>query len=174
MYSWLHADLELKEGGTAGHGIFATSAIPAGTRLVVFGGHVISLHDEERLPESISDYAHQIADDLVIGITRPEDVQVVDHINHSCNPNAGFKGQIFLVAMQDIAEGEEVTFDYAMVLAEAPGVEPYVLDCMCQKHDCRKKITDSDWRDKTLQSRYRGFFQYYIEEKIAKLDQQSV
>ena len=36
-----------------------------------------------------------------------------DMINHSCEPNCGLLGQMLLVAMRDIARGEELCFDYA-------------------------------------------------------------
>ncbi|HTQ89004.1 MAG TPA: SET domain-containing protein [Streptosporangiaceae bacterium] len=32
-------------------------------------------------------------------------------INHSCEPNVGFAGNIVLVAMRDISPGEELTTD---------------------------------------------------------------
>jgi hypothetical protein len=35
-------------------------------------------------------------------------------INHSCDPNVGFAGDIVLVAMRDIRQGEELTADYAL------------------------------------------------------------
>jgi len=35
-------------------------------------------------------------------------------INHSCEPNVGFAGNVVLVAMRDIEAGEELTTDYAM------------------------------------------------------------
>ena len=35
-------------------------------------------------------------------------------INHSCEPNVGFAGDIVLVAMRDISPGEELTTDYAL------------------------------------------------------------
>lgn len=37
-----------------------------------------------------------------------------DFINHSCSPNADMSGPITIVAMPDIAAGEEVCFDYPM------------------------------------------------------------
>lgn len=169
MYSWMNPKLELREGGISGMGIFAREALERDERLVVFGGKVMTLQEEQALPEHITDYAHQIDDDLVIGICREEDIQPVDHLNHSCMPNAGFKGQIKLVAMRSIAPDEEITFDYAMTLSEAEG-DDYSegIDCLCETTECRKKITDSDWRNSRLQQQYAGYFQQYIEEKIIR------
>lgn len=168
MYSWMNPKLELREGGISGMGIFAREVLGKDERLVVFGGKVMMLQEEQALPEHIADYAHQIDDDLVIGVWREEDIQPVDHLNHSCMPNAGFKGQIKLVAMRPIAPDEEITFDYAMTLTEAEGDEyGEGIECLCSTAECRKKITDSDWRNPELQERYAGYFQQYIEEKIA-------
>ncbi|GIT46042.1 MAG: hypothetical protein Ct9H300mP12_06270 [Acidimicrobiales bacterium] len=35
-------------------------------------------------------------------------------INHSCDANVGFRGQVLYVAMRDIAIDEELCHDYAM------------------------------------------------------------
>lgn len=169
MYSWMHSSLEVKANGTFGLGIFAVAPIPKGECLTIFGGYIISLKEEERLPEDIVDYGHQISDSHVIGINREKDIQPVDHYNHSCEPNAGFRGQIVLESMRPIEIGEQVTFDYAMTLAEAPGIKPYELDCQCGNRSCRGKVTDSDWRDPSLQEKYRGYFQQYISDKIQAL-----
>ncbi len=168
MYSWMNPLLEVRENGTFGLGIFATAPIEKGACLTIFGGYIMSLKEEERLPGDIVDYAHQITDAHVIGIKRIEDIQPVDHYNHSCEPNAGFKGQIVLEAMRAIAIDEQVTFDYAMTLAEAPGIEAYSLECQCGAESCRGTITDSDWRNPDLQAKYVGYFQQYIADKIEK------
>ncbi len=90
------------------------------------------------------------------------------NFNHSCNPNAGCKGTIFLIAMRNIRKDEEVTFDYAMDLHRTRGCKPHRLPCQCGEDNCRRVITDMDWRIPELQTRYRGYFQWYIEEAIAK------
>jgi uncharacterized protein len=35
-------------------------------------------------------------------------------INHSCEPNVGFAGNIVIVAMREVIAGEELTTDYAL------------------------------------------------------------
>lgn len=174
MYSWMHRDVEMRDGGTSGKGIFAIRHIPKGSLLVAFGGYVMTLQQEQGLPDEIGDHAHQIEDNLVIGVSRVEDKQSVDQINHSCEPNAGFKGQIFLESMRDISPDEEITFDYAMTLAEGGAMEPYKMTCLCGRKTCRGVITDSDWRILELQQRYEGYFQYYIQKKIDALKTQPI
>lgn len=114
-FSWNTPGLEVRDT-TKGDGLFTRSKIKKGDLVVVFGGYVMTLEEERNLPKGMQDYAHQIHEDLVIGVRNKKDIQLVDHINHSCDPNCGFDGQIFLVAMREISPDEEITFDYAMVL----------------------------------------------------------
>jgi hypothetical protein len=71
-------------------------------------------------------------------------------------------GQIVLVAMREIAPGEEICFDYAMT-------DSYPYDefaCRCGSTRCRKRVTAADWRRIDLQERYRGFFSPYLQKRI--------
>jgi enoyl-CoA hydratase/carnithine racemase len=56
-------------------------------------------------------------------------------INHSCDPNVGFRGQVVYVAMRDIAAGEELCHDYSMERSD-----DYTLDCHCGSPLCRGRI----------------------------------
>lgn len=120
-----------------------------------------------------ADYALQIAEDLVIGAANADEIEDVDLFNHSCEPNAGIRGQILLAAMRDIAAGEEITFDYATVLCRSPHEEsaedksrPYGFECKCGTPTCRGRITVDDWRIPDLQRKYAGWFSWYLQEKI--------
>ncbi|MCX5903887.1 MAG: SET domain-containing protein, partial [Proteobacteria bacterium] len=100
--------------------------------MAIFAGHVMKVEDEPEFSEGKKDFAVQIDEHFVIGTKHEGEIEDTDIFNHSCNPNAGFKGQIFLVAMRDIPAGEEVTFDYAMVLHEAAGMpQGYEFACLC-------------------------------------------
>ena len=107
----------------------------------------------------------------MIGILDKSELEEADYFNHSCSPNAGFKGQIFLVSMRNIEAGEEITFDYAMVLHSSSNTDPYKMICKCGAPNCRKIITDDDWMIPELQESYDGYFQWYLQEKINKLKQ---
>lgn len=117
----------------------------------------MNVHDEPP-----GDYALQIAEDLVIGLPNPTHDEPGEYFNHSCNPNAGFKGQICLVALRAIAAGEAVCFDYAMVLSKPDNR----FECRCGTPRCRGAVTGEDWKDPELQRRYTGFFSLYLQEKI--------
>lgn len=126
------------------------------------------------LAETLQGYPMQIEERFVLGSrnsTGPEDS---DHFNHSCEPNSGFRGQIFLVAMRDIEVGEEITFDYAMVVSEAPSCSVvFHMECQCGSALCRKQITESDWKLPRLRDLYNGYFSEYLQEKIDKEKRQT-
>jgi len=168
MFSWMNSKLEVRDTGKYGKGVFATENLQKNDILAMFGGYVMTLDEESLLPENIRDLGHQISDDFVIGINDVADLQSVDYFNHSCNPNAGINGQIFLVAMEDVIPDEQICFDYAMTVG---GDEPYSLECLCGSENCRRVISNTDWENPELQKKYRGYFQWYLQEKINKLQQ---
>jgi len=116
FHSWLNPKLESRTINHGYSGVFAKEPMQTGDRLAIFGGHVMRVTDEPKFEDDKGDFALQIDEQFVLGSAINVELEDADYFNHSCNPNAGFKGQIFLVAMGDIAAGEEVTFDYAMVL----------------------------------------------------------
>ena len=68
------------------------------------------------------------------------------------------------MALRDINSGEEITFDYATVVAEWVGMDP--ITCNCGATDCRKIILADDWQKLALQKKYAGYFSHYIQDKI--------
>lgn len=168
-FYWLNPKLEVKKTDKYekdGRGTFAKEDIKKGERLLVFGGYVMSLKDEAELPKSFNDNGAQITEDYSLCILDRDELGGINFFNHSCSPNAGFNGQIFLVAMDNIKKGEEVVFDYAMTLYHSENSTSYKMKCRCGSRACRGIITDDDWKIKELQKKYRGYFQYYLSEKI--------
>ncbi len=158
-FSWMHPALEVRDTAGKGRGVFARTNLPKGEKLCVLGGYVI------RVAEIEDDLGLQIDENFVLssgGGSHGHD----DYFNHSCEPNAGIKGQIILMAMRDIHAGEEVCFDYAMCLHAALDAPRYELSCQCGATLCRGVITEDDWQLPELQARYNGFFSWYIQEKI--------
>lgn len=101
----MNPKLEVRETGKHGKGLFTRDAILRDELLSVFGGYVITRQEEELLPADFNDTGIQISEDLVLTTKDRADLEAADYINHSCLPNAGFKGQIFMVAMKSIGEG---------------------------------------------------------------------
>lgn len=167
-FFWLNPNLEVREGGI-GKGTFAKKKVKKGDLLLVLSGYVMNLKEEQNLPGTLSDNGIQVSENFSIGVTSKKELGGINYFNHSCEPNAGIKGQIFLVAMKDIEQDTEVTFDYAMTLSRAKGVKSYKMKCSCGAKKCRGFITDTDWTNQSLQRKYKGFFQFYIQEKIDRL-----
>ncbi|MFA5830570.1 MAG: SET domain-containing protein [Candidatus Paceibacterota bacterium] len=166
--SWIHPSLEVRGSKTEGKGVFAKEDIKQGERLAIFGGTVLTIDEMNKLPEQNQSHLMQIEERFVFGTTssNPEDT---DYFNHNCNPNAGFHGQIFLVAMRDIAKDEEITFDYAMIISESVGVsipEDIDMDCHCGAPNCWKRFTENDWKIPELREKYQDYFSEYIKRKI--------
>jgi uncharacterized protein len=83
-------------------------------------------------------------------------------INHSCEPNVGFAGNIVLVAMRDVAAGEELTTDYALFDdADDP------MACNCGTPSCRGTISGRDWQLPELQRKYGSYFSTYLYRRFA-------
>ncbi|OGI42683.1 MAG: hypothetical protein A2150_03610 [Candidatus Muproteobacteria bacterium RBG_16_64_11] len=136
--------------------------------MAVFGGYVMRSDEEPSFGNDGADYALQIDDEFVIGAKHASDLDDAQYFNHSCDPNAGLQGQLGLVAMRDIVPNEEVCFDYAMVMADAPEQAPYEFSCRCGSGLCRGTITDRDWRRPELQRRYAGYFSWHVTGRIAR------
>src|SRR2546423_1930911 len=78
------------------------------------------------------------------------------YINHSCDPNAGLKDKIIVVAMRDIKKGEEITIDYSLTEAD-----PYwKMRCKCGSRNCRKVIRSIQFLPEEL---YRKYVPYVPE-----------
>ena len=166
--SWLNPNLENRNSDTQGWGIFAKADIRKDERLAIFGGKIMLIDEMYQIPENMQRYTMFV---LGPASTIPEDT---DFFNHSCDPNSGFRGQVFLVAMRDIRAGEEITFDYGMTVSVSVQSDMiFEMDCACGSHCCRKTITEQDWMLPELQVRYKGYFSQYIQDKIEKLNENS-
>ncbi|HRZ95621.1 MAG TPA: SET domain-containing protein [Candidatus Moranbacteria bacterium] len=175
VFSWTNPKLKVNETAKYGRGVFAKENIKKDELLVIFGGYAVHLEEFYKLSPKVMHYLSQISDDFVFGIKKISELEDACYFNHSCNPNAGYKGQIFLVAMRKIKKGEEITFDYAMELSSSKISNPKDVDrfdemkCNCGANNCRKIIRDDDWKIPKLQKKYDGYFQWYIQNKINEI-----
>ena len=164
-HSWLNPKLEVRTSPTHQNGVFTRETVSAGERLAILGGEVMFIDEINDLPERLQGYTMQIEERFVLGSRSVSDD--TDFFNHSCDPNAGFKGQIFLVAMRRILAAEEVTFDYAMVVSESVGSDiVFEMNCRCGAPTCRRVITEHDWKRVDLRKKYQGYFSEYLQERI--------
>jgi hypothetical protein len=146
----------------AGRGLMAAAPIDAGEVVAVKGGHLVTTAQLAALPEKLHNSDVQVTDELhLVALTNDEYEPVMLFVNHSCEPSIGFAGNIVLVAMRDVATGEELTTDYAM-FDDYDGQ----MACHCGTPSCRGVIDGHDWRRPELQQRYRGYFSSYLQRKI--------
>lgn len=83
------------------------------------------------------------------------------YINHSCNPSAGIRGSIEIVAMRDIKKGEEITFDYSTSESE----DGWTLVCQCGEENCRRLIESYELLPAELKLKYGDFTSEYLRTK---------
>ena len=141
----------------------AAEAIAGGEVVAVKGGHIVDGAAVAGLPEGIRDSAFPIAADLFLAaLTHDEYDGVMMLVNHSCDPNVGMGGNVLLVSMRDIAAGEELTTDCALFL-EDPG---FAMACRFGTAACRGVVTGTDWMRADLRARYRGWFSWWLQQKI--------
>ena len=167
--NWLNPKIEPKKSDKEGNGEFAIEEIKKGEILAIFGGHVITREERNNLPENIRYLSLGIDDEMFIGPKLIEELDDADWFNHSCDPNAGLKGQIILVAMRDIESGEEITFDYVISCSQK-GDKRVLFNCECGVENCRKEITNLDWKNPKLQQKYKGYFSYFVQRNIDELN----
>jgi hypothetical protein len=161
--SWISPKAEKgRPSGIAGRGLVAVAPFDAGEVVAVKGGHIRTTEELRTLPDRLQNSAIQITDDLhLVAVAEEEYEPVMLFLNHSCEPNVGFAGNVVLVTMREVAAGEELTTDYAL-FDDYEGA----MECTCGRPACRRRIDGRDWLRPDLQERYRGWFSWYLQRKI--------
>jgi uncharacterized protein len=146
-----------------GMGVYACAPIRRGEVVSMWGGRVIPVEEIYYYNEDLRRYLIQVEEGLFLTPSWP--TEPAEYFNHSCDPNTGLSGQSALVALRDIAAGEEVCFDYAM--SESHPL--FEFDCQCGTALCRGRMSAEDWRIRELQIRYAGYFSPYLQRRIDAL-----
>ena len=113
---------------SAGLGLFAGGPIPKGACIIEYVGRTLS---EEETTTSKSRYLFEISSKKTID-GKPK-MNKAGYINHSCRPNSEteiHKGRVFVLAIRNIKEGEELTYDYGKEYFDE-FIQP--LGCRCPK-----------------------------------------
>lgn len=127
---------EVRGSEIHGCGVYATEAIPAGTRIIEYVGELIDKEESERRAWKQHAHAEETGEAAVYIFTLNKRWDIDGNvpwntarlINHSCDPNceAWIEGRrIYIYALRDIAAGEELSFDYG-----------FDVDCY-EDHPCR-------------------------------------
>lgn len=167
MKTYRSAKIEIRDDTLAGRGVVALTEIARDEVVAIKAGNIITRAELAQATAAAGDMALQIEDDFYIAPRTADEVAEMSvFINHSCDPNVGFRGQVVYVAMRDIKAGEELCHDYAMERSD-----DYSLDCHCGSALCRGKVTGRDWELPELQQRYRNYFSIYLRKKFQESEQ---
>ena len=139
--------IQVRRSGVHGKGVFALQAIPAGTRLIEYVGDVITW------PEALRRHPHDPLQPNHTFYFHLDDKHVIDAnvggnasrwINHSCDPNCEAQetgGRVFIEALRDLHPGEELFYDYGLVIDEryTPKLKRDY-ECRCGAPNCRRTM----------------------------------
>jgi hypothetical protein len=160
-----YISVKCQKGGHSaieGGGLHAVADTEAGEVVAVKGGRIIDSATLVTEAEVIANSDVQITDQLYLAALSSDEYQAVMlYLNHSCEPNVGVAGNVVFVAMRDIAAGEEVTIDYAMIDDSQSS-----MTCHCGTASCRGTISGQDWKLPALQQLYGRYFSWYLQAKI--------
>jgi SET domain-containing protein len=136
--------IQARKSGIHGRGVFALEDIAAGETLIEYVGEIISWKEAlRRHPHDPNDPNHTFYFHI-------DDGRIIDAlyggnssrwINHSCDPNCEadeVEGRVFIKALRNIKAGEELNYDYGLVIDE-----PYTkklkaeYPCWCGSKNCR-------------------------------------
>jgi hypothetical protein len=116
--------IQVRRSGIHGKGVFALKPILKGESIIEYLGEVITWKQAQRQPPHNPDepnhtFLFHLDDRHVIDGTRGGNA--ARWINHACAPNCEAEdndGRIFIKALRNIRPGEELNFDYSLMIEE--------------------------------------------------------
>ena len=143
--------IQVRRSGVHGKGVFALTDIIRGERIIEYTGEVITWK------EALRRHPHDPAQPNHTFYFHLDDGHVIDAlyggnasrwINHSCDPNCEADeqdGRIYITALCDIHPGEELNYDYGLVI-DAPLTARLKAEypCWCGSPDCRGTLLSSE------------------------------
>jgi SET domain-containing protein len=164
---------EVRESPLHGMGVFAARHIPAGTRISDYKGKRITPEQADAMfPVNPNDPYHTFFFSLSGGkiIDGGQGGNDARWINHSCEPNCETQEnsagtRVFVVALRDIVAGEELFYDYSLVIDDRiTKTLKQNYRCLCGAASCRgtmlalpeKKKNKKDKAEKTEKAEKSG------------------
>lgn len=134
----------VRKSGVHGRGVYAQRAYEPGERVVEYKGELITWK------EALRRHPHDPQDPNHTFFFHIDDQRVIDGkvngnsarwINHACDPNCEadeVDGRIFIKALRPIAPGEELFYDYGLIIDEryTPKLKKQFA-CHCGAPSCR-------------------------------------
>ena len=136
--------IQVRKSGIHGKGVYAIRSIKAGDKVLEYKGEIITWKKAlDRHPHDESQPNHTFYFHLDDGhvIDAKHTGNSAKWINHSCKPNLeaeqdGYR--IFLKALRDINVGEELSYDYGLVIdARRTSKLKKEYACWCRATNCR-------------------------------------
>lgn len=127
--------LKLGKSIIHGRGVFAARDYRRGERLLTIKGSLKQLSVRTK-KQSLS-FPNWIGYGNGVWI---DPIDISRYLNHSCNPNAGVRGAVTIVALKRIRAGDEVMLDYSIV----EGDERWRMHCRCGAYNCRQVVGPID------------------------------
>jgi len=152
------APVAVKKSPIHGKGVFARAKIKAGAPVLEYLGKRLSPAAARR----VEDKGYLLNVDSKTTIDGSDEANLARFVNHSCAPNLEllvYKKRVFLIALRDIARGEELTYDYNLVLHGDVDVPTALAAtaCTCGAPTCRGTMLrlDDDPAAKKALTRHR-------------------
>lgn len=126
------------------NGVFASTDIPKGTKIIEYVGEKITNKEADRRAErdETNGTVYLFELNKIYHIDGDVEYNDAKWINHSCDPNCEtdvIKGHIWIQSIKDIKKGEELSYDYGFdydVAVEHP--------CKCGAKNCRGYIVNKE------------------------------
>lgn len=109
-----------------GQGVFAERPYRAGEVILTFTGEEMTTAEADR--RGVRHHCLDVGPGRQLYADSP-----ARFLNHSCDPGAGLRDAVTLVAVRAIAEGEEIAFDYSTCVPDPS----WTLACRCGAPSCR-------------------------------------
>lgn len=114
----------VRRSGIHGKGVFATTTIRKNSRIIEYRGRRMSAEAAAEQPDSdpndpFHTFLFSLSDGSVIDASQAGNA--ARWINHSCDPNCETveeDDRVFIHAIRTIRPGEELTYDYQLVIDE--------------------------------------------------------
>jgi|SRR3989344_2391582 len=150
-----------------GDGVFAKEKIMHGEKLMEFGGDLIS-----KKQASSGNYRSRsvwiVSPNHYLALPNTDTEESLDeHLNHSCDANAWLIDEVTLIAKRDIEVGEEITLDQGTWNFEYSAYTDNKEPCSCGAENCRKVLTENDWKIPSVREKYKGHFHPMIQKLIS-------
>ena len=135
----------VRSSGIHGKGVFATTHIPAHTRLIEYTGEILTETQVDRRYANDHDphtFLFALDEGMVIDATRGGNSS--RWFNHSCAPNCEAVddgNRIFIETLRAIRPGEELSYNYGIELEErhTPALKR-LYQCRCGARRCKGTI----------------------------------